>query len=174
MTSWKWQHKEWTISELTSSCVLAGWLIVPFQNILAISHLSIWLCNSYTGCWSLTQVKYLAHICSRLLPVPIYSMATAYMYIFIHSLCVTAAALRQSLCWVELLQGSQPALLPARRHAYSAAIHLTSGLTSSYPCKYVQGQESAGGKDTVFLHLRFLNWHTKLQEWWQELTALSC
>lgn len=58
-----------------------------------------------------------------------------------------------------------PACPPScwQTHVHSTAIHLTSGLTSSYPCKYVQGQESEGKKDTVFLHLRFLNWRSGLR-----------
>lgn len=79
------------------------------------------------------------------------------MYIFIRCPCVTAAAaaaLSQPLCRAEF-----PACPPSCQQTptNSAAIHPTSGLTRSYPRKYVQGRESVGQKHAVFPSFRFQN-----------------
>lgn len=58
----------------------------------------------------------------------------------------TAAALSPPLCCTEPVAGlAGPLSCPCTR-VHSAAIHLTSALTSSYPSKYVQRQENTQGK----------------------------
>lgn len=65
-----------------------------------------------------------------------------FLYIFLWTVCVweTAAALSCSLCCaVPEVPGCPPSCLCAHKHTrtHTAAIHLTSGLTVSYPCMCV-------------------------------------
>lgn len=128
-------------------------------------HVSMWVCDLYSASWYLSAGKYHSYLHTNSSAVGPPHMLYCYcIHVHFYPFLMCDSSSTEPVFVLSRAVPGVPACPPScsQTHIHSAAIHLTSGLTSSYPCKYVQGQESVGEKDTVFLHCRFLSWHTQL------------